>query len=220
MAVKQYIAYYRVSTVRQGLGLDAQREAVRRYIEPSAEIIAEYAEKESGKHDNRPALEQAVREVRETGAVLLIAKLDRLSRSVSFIFRLKESGVPFECADMPDLNTLNIGIVATLAQHERELISKRTKEALAAKKRQGFALGTPANLTDAARLKAVEANRRKARENRANIQATELIRLYLKDGLNQSQIAEKLNDLGYTTSRGKRFTNVQIGRLARRAGVI
>lgn len=106
---------------------------------------------ESGKKNNRPQLLAAIEYARKVKATLIIAKLDRLSRNASFIFTLRDSGVDFVCADMPDANTLTIGIFAVLAQHERELISSRTKAALQMKKKQGVKLGKPENLTDQAR---------------------------------------------------------------------
>ena len=147
--MKSYVAYLRVSTQKQGqsgLGLAAQRAAVQAFP-PVARLVAEFVEVESGKKNERPQLAAALALAKATGATLLIAKLDRLSRNAGFIFQLRDAGVDFVCCDMPDANTLTVGIFAVLAQHERELISQRTKAALAAKKAQGAQLGTPANLT-------------------------------------------------------------------------
>ena len=127
-----YVAYYRVSTKRQGesgLGLEAQKQAVNLYAKTNGCILKEFTEVESGKKDNRPQLDMAIKECKQRNATLLIAKLDRLSRNVSFLFTLKQS-INFVCLDLPDLNTLTLGIFATMAQHERGLISKRTKSAL------------------------------------------------------------------------------------------
>jgi DNA invertase Pin-like site-specific DNA recombinase len=141
----KFVAYLRVSTDRQGksgLGLDAQRTAVHQFVaQRGGEIIApEYREIESGKVNNRPELEKAMKRCRLTGATLLVAKLDRLSRNAAFLMTLKDSGVPFVAADMPDANTLTIGVMASLAQHEREMISKRTKAALEAARARGTKL--------------------------------------------------------------------------------
>jgi DNA invertase Pin-like site-specific DNA recombinase len=114
----------------------------------------------------------AIAEARRVGATLLIAKLDRLSRNAGFVFALRDSGVDFVCCDMPDANTLTVGLFAVLAQHERETISRRTKDALTAKKARGAKLGTPANLTDAARANGRAAMQRNAAEHQANRQAT------------------------------------------------
>jgi len=139
------IAYYRVSTARQGrsgLGLDAQREAVAHHVRSigAAGLIAEYREVETGKRDDRPQLAAALAACRVLGCVLVIAKLDRLSRNAAFLINLESSGVDFVAADMPHANRLTIHLMAILAQHERELISKRTTEALAAAKARGVVL--------------------------------------------------------------------------------
>lgn len=132
----KYVAYYRVSTQKQGksgLGLDAQRKAVADFVR-SGELAAEFQEVESGKKDKRPMLLKAIETAKQSGATLLIAKLDRLSRKASFILALKESGVPFICCDMPEANTLTIGIMAIMAEHEREMTSARTKAAAQVRK--------------------------------------------------------------------------------------
>jgi len=139
----QYVAYYRVSTDRQGqsgLGLDAQRAAVKQYVDG---IIHSFTEIESGKNNNRPQLAAAISICKSTGASLLIAKIDRLSRQAAFLLALRDSGVQILAADMPHAGTLEFGIRAVVAQHEREEISKRTKAALAQIKAQGRKLGCP-----------------------------------------------------------------------------
>ncbi len=141
-----YVAYYRVSTDRQrasGLGLDAQREAVTRFI-GAGHLVAEFTEIESGKrHTNRPQLLAAIAECRKRRAVLLIARLDRLARNVAFIANLMESGADFVAVDMPTAATFTIHILAAVAEHERKMISERTKAALAAAKARGVKLGNP-----------------------------------------------------------------------------
>ena len=118
----QYISYLRVSSAKQGatgLGIEAQRTAVKN-LASNGELITEYVEVESGKNDLRPKLAQALAECRKTGATLLIAKLDRLSRSVKFLFELRDSGVNLRAADVPEFNTMTLGILAVMAQYERE----------------------------------------------------------------------------------------------------
>ena len=141
------VAYYRVSTEaqkRSGLGLEAQQAAVRSLCASRGwEVIAEYTERESGKRDDRPRLQQALQDVKLTGATLVVAKLDRLSRSVAFLSALQDSGAPFIAADMPEANELTVHIMAAVAQSERKAIGKRTKEALAAAKARGKKLGNP-----------------------------------------------------------------------------
>lgn len=144
------IAYYRVSTARQGrsgLGLEAQREAVAQHVRTvgAAGLVAEYREIETGKRDARPQLAAALAACRALGCILVIAKLDRLSRNAAFLINLESSGVEFVAADMPHANQLTIHLMAVLAQHERELISKRTTEALAAAKARGVLLGGARN---------------------------------------------------------------------------
>ena len=218
--MKQYVAYYRVSTTKQGtsgLGLEAQQYAVHQYVRPPAQLLAHYTEVESGKKDQRPQLLAAIAHARKTGATLLIAKLDRLSRNAGFIFALRDSGVDFVCCDMPDANTLTVGIFAVLAQHERELISKRTKEALSALKARGIALGVPANLTNAAIRQGQEVRQRNARENKENRQATRLAMLLRQQGQTLQQIADELNRGDYRTRRGKTFDATAVRRLLLRA---
>ncbi len=140
--MNSYVAYLRVSTQKQGQsGLEAQRAAVEA-LTSAAHLVEEFVEVESGKQNQHPQLAAAIALAKTKGATLLIAKFDRLSRNTVFIFQLRDAGVNFICCDMPDANTLTVGIFAVLAQHERETISKRTRDALAAKLAQGAQLGT------------------------------------------------------------------------------
>jgi len=145
-SLQKYIVYLRVSTDKQGvfgLGMDAQREAVRRYVQNHGHILAEYVEVESGKKSDRPQLTAALAECRKNRATLVIAKLDRLARNVHSISGLMNSDVEFVAVDMPTANRLTIHILAAVAEHEREMISERTKAALAAAKARGVKLGNP-----------------------------------------------------------------------------
>ena len=210
----RYVAYYRVSTKKQGesgLGIDAQRSAVAGFGKGA--IIAEFTEVESGRKNQREQLRLAIERAKKEGAVLVIAKLDRLSRNASFIFTLRDSGVNFQCVDMPDANTLTIGIFATLAQHERELISGRTKAALAQKRAQGAKLGKPENLTAQAQAKGVAGNVRRAAANENNRRAASMIAMMRQAGQNLTQIATELNRAGFQTARGGRFQPTQVRRL-------
>lgn len=150
MASGKFVAYYRVSTAKQGrsgLGLEAQRAATRDYLNGGAwELVGEYSEVESGKRDDRPQLQLAMDHCRLTGARLLIAKLDRLSRDPDFIGKLLKTGVQFTAVDMADANETMIRIMSVLAQAERKATGERTKAALAAAKARGVKLGTPGNL--------------------------------------------------------------------------
>jgi DNA invertase Pin-like site-specific DNA recombinase len=214
--VKSYVAYLRVSTQKQGqsgLGLEAQQATVVAFVADPAQLLGEFVEVESGKQNQRPQLAAAIALAKVKDATLLIAKLDRLSRNAGFIFQLRDAGVDFVCCDMPDANTLTVGIFAVLAQHERETISKRTKDALAAKLAQGAQLGTPANLTPADTQKGRDQNRVNAHANEHNERAAAHILLLREKGFNYSQIAEKLNMLRFMTRYGKVFRAEQVKRL-------
>jgi DNA invertase Pin-like site-specific DNA recombinase len=145
--VRKFVSYCRVSTAKQGkscLGLEAQRAAIDDFLNGGQwKLVAEYVEVETGKNDERPELKKALHRAKVTGATLVIAKLDRLSRNLRFIAEMQESKVRFVCADMPDANGLTIHIFASLAQHERKVISERTKRALQAAKARGQQLGNP-----------------------------------------------------------------------------
>lgn len=213
---KHYVAYYRVSTQRQGasgLGLSAQRTSVSSYIYNRGEIVAEFTDIESGRKNNRPELLKAITYCKERGGVLLIAKLDRLTRNVAFIFTLRDSGVEFVCADMPEANTLTIGVMATMAQHEREVIGDRTRKALAEKKRAGYVLGKPENLTPVAVQKGLAVRQQNAREHENNRRAAAFARSLRGTGESWSGIAATLNEHGFRTRRGKQFQAVQVQRI-------
>ena len=156
MAEGKQVLYFRVSTQRQGksgLGLDAQREQVQNFLNGGSwEIIGEFVEVESGKRNDRPQLEKALKMARVHNARLVVAKVDRLSRSLAFITNLMESGVQFVAADMPEMTPLTVHIMAAMAEHERMMISSRVKEALKQAKLRGVKLGSPkCYLTDADR---------------------------------------------------------------------
>ena len=131
----KFVAYFRVSTDRQGksgLGLEAQRKSVLDFLDGGRwSLVAEFTEVESGKRSNRPQLAKALDACRRQKAKLVIAKLDRLSRNLAFIATLMESGVEFVAVDNPHANKLTVHILAAVAQHEREMISERTKAPLA-----------------------------------------------------------------------------------------
>ncbi|MQV32027.1 recombinase family protein [Sinorhizobium meliloti] len=151
-----FVAYYRVSTKRQsrsGLGLDAQRASITAFTTEHGRVVAEFTDITSGKKDERTELNKAIKLARSTGARLLIAKLDRFSRRVSFIARMMESDVRLAIAEMPNATEFQLHIFAALAQEERRLISERTKRALLQAKAKGTLLGTNGRLL-AARNKA------------------------------------------------------------------
>ena len=212
----KYVAYYRVSTKKQDYGIDAQLSAVHKYIESrGGELSAEFSEKESGKNADRPELKKAIDRCKKEGASIIISKLDRLSREVSFLFNLKaeldKAGVGIVCCDLPDLNTLTLGIFATMAQHERELISKRTKEGLAVAKEKGKKIGSPQNLTDDAKAEGRAAVRNISVDHYKSV--AEFIIELRNNGLTFRRIAKMLNNQGYQTLRGCDYCAATVYRL-------
>ena len=208
----KFVAYFRVSTDRQGksgLGLDAQREAVMNYLNGGRwSLVDEFTEVESGKRADRPELEKTLAACKKQRARLVIAKLDRLSRNLAFIATLMESGVEFVAVDNPHANKLTVHILAAVAQHEREMISERTKAALQAAKKRGQRLGNP-GIAEAAKLgrAALKAN---ARRFAANIRP--IIEEIMRAGVtSHNAIAAKLNERNVRTARGGEWTHVQVG---------
>ncbi len=212
-SMKKYVSYYRVSTQQQGnsgLGLEAQKRIVKNFLSSDDILVEEYEEIESGKKNDRPQLLKAIKRCQDDSAILLIAKLDRLSRNASFIFTLKDAKIDFVCVDMPEANSVTIGIMAVLAQDERERTSQRTKAALAELKRRGVKLGSPQNLTKEARTKAKQATILKALSNVNNRKATALIVSLRKDHLSYRKIAQQLHESGFKTSENKDFSGSQV----------
>jgi DNA invertase Pin-like site-specific DNA recombinase len=212
----KFIAYFRVSTDRQGksgLGLEAQRETVMSYLDGGRwTLVGEFTEVESGKRADRPELEKALAACKKQKAKLVIAKLDRLSRNLAFIATLMESGVEFVAVDNPHANKLTVHILAAVAQHEREMISERTKAALTAAKKRGQVLGNP-NLGEAAKL-GTAAVKRNARRFAANIRP--IIEEIMRAGAtSHNAIAAKLNERKVKTARGGTWTHVQVGAILR-----
>jgi len=202
-----FVTYLRVSTDRQGksgLGLEAQRKAVADHVAGKGRIGAEFVEIESGKKNDRPQLARALAEAKRIGAILLIAKLDRLARNVAFIANLLESGVEIAAADMPEANRFLLHVMAAVAEHEARMISDRTRAALAAAKARGVALGwaIPARIEEQrqAAQKGAVRNAQKADQHAANV--LPIIRQIAARGASLRQIADELNDRGIKTARG------------------
>ena len=217
------IAYYRVSTARQGLsglGLEGQEAAVAEHARGTGgTIIRAYTEVESGKRSDRPELARALADCKRSKAVLVIAKLDRLARNVHFLSGLMEAGVEFTCCDMPSANRLTLHILAAVAEDEARRISERTKAALAAYKARGGLLGAARpgarRLTGGANARAAKRAGEVSRERAAEAYAD--LRPWLTEmraeGLSLRRIAGKLNAEGHTTRRGMKWNPVQIGRI-------
>ena len=209
MASGKFVSYIRVSTAKQGasgLGMEAQKEAISRYLNGGQwELLSEFVEVESGKKSDRPELTKALKHCQMTGATLVIAKLDRLSRDLHFISSLQKSGIEFTACDMPSANKFTVHIFAALAEHEREMISQRTKAALAALKARGVKLGKPENLTRAAADKgAVNASAaRTAKADDFAGQIGPMVQAYHAEGMSLNGIAAKLNADSILTARGK-----------------
>ena len=207
---RRLVAYERVSTARQGrsgLGLEAQRKAIDAFAAGrSAEVTARFTEIESGRKNDRPELEKALELSRLTGATLVIAKLDRLSRNAAFLLTLRDAGVRFLACDMPEANDLTVGIMALVAQQEREAISRRTKEALAAARARGVKLGNPNGAAALKRAGRGAAPLREAVARNADRHAEDL-REVVQDiraggATSLRAIATELNVRGILTRRG------------------
>lgn len=220
--MKQYCIYLRVSTTRQfssGLGIEAQRETCLNYIKSQdGELLKEFIDSESGKNRNRPGLLSAIDFCKTNGCTLVIAKLDRLARDVEFTFKVINTGIDIHFCDMPMINTMILGVFASVAQYERELISGRTKAALTAKKERGEIWNKEMS-TDRIN-KAVEASaksrREKARNNPKNVFFWQFcINWQKKNGkftamTDFQPIADELNSLGQTTATGLPFTKNRV----------
>lgn len=226
MTTKRFVAYYRVSTDKQGrsgLGLEAQQEAVRRHLNGGSwELISEVTEVESGKRADRPKLTEALRLCRLYGATLIIAKIDRLARNVAFISNLMESGVDFIAVDFPTANRLTVHILAAVAEHEAKAISERTKAALAAAKARGTKLGGDRGRFMQVRHlgNSVSATVRSERADRRASDLAPIIRELLASGMSMRAVARELSRRGIRTPQGKtEWTGPQVSNVLDRAPV-
>lgn len=220
MKSNRYVAYYRVSTQRQGrsgLGLEAQRQAVIERLSGRGELISEYTEVESGRRTDRPRLAEALAACRLHRATLIIAKLDRLARNVAFVSGLMESATEFEAVDFPQANRLTIHILAAVAENEAQAISHRTRAALAAAKARGIQLGgfrgRAGTCNDLAKARA-------ARIAQADGRAADLAAMIqsIQSGgtTSASKMAAALNERGITAPRGGAWRAVQVRRVLAR----
>lgn len=210
----KYVAYFRVSTTRQGNGLEAQQRDVNFYVSSvGGTIINTYREKETGKDtkkekrlSNRPELLEALAECKRTGATLIVSKVDRLTRDIEDGAHIYKNYKVLFC-DHPNITSLELGIFLGMAQQEREFISQRTKAALAVKKAQGVKLGgvyQPENLK--------RAQQAKHEQSKTTAQRQAFSAIELMDGTLR-QKADRLNELGYTTPKGGQWTAIQVSRL-------
>jgi len=210
----KFIAYYRVSTTRQGdsgLGLEAQKHAVISYLNGGNwKLIAEFTEVESGRKSKRPQLAAAMAAAKKAKATLVIAKLDRLARNLHFISGLMESGIDFLAVDNPTANRLTVQILAAVAEDEGRRISERTKAALAAAKARGTKLGANGKKLAAANIAAADS---------FASDLTSIISTYLSAGLSRSEIAATLNRQSIPTARGGQWHATSVQRLVKRLGL-
>ena len=203
-----YVAYLRQSTTKQeksGLGIEAQRNIIHSFVKEGL-IIAEFVETESGKKSDRPKLQEALALCRKTNSILIVAKLDRLSRNVAFTSKLLESDVEITFCDFPQANRLILHIISSIAEYEANLISQRTRLSLKAKKERGVQLGKSENLMKK-HSEAIE---------HSNMRAVALLRSMVKEELTLSQMTIRLNEQGFVTSKGCKFQIVQVQRLIQR----
>lgn len=218
-----YVAYYRVSTNRQGqsgLGLEAQEASVNRFIKqtPNSKLLDSFTDVKSGKRNDRTELMNALKRCRLTGAKLLIAKLDRLSRNAKFLLELQESEVEFIALDMPEANKFTIGIMSCLAEYESQLISERVKASYESRRARGLSntFGNPklATIRNTDIVKANEIRIKKANQRKQEVKQVlnEFMEQY-ENKLSLRAMADLLNEAGYTTPRGKSWSHVGVKRV-------
>jgi DNA invertase Pin-like site-specific DNA recombinase len=218
MKSERFVAYYRVSTARQGasgLGLEAQRCAVAEFLSrDKRQLVCEFVEVESGRRNDRPQLAAALTACRQHHATLVIAKLDRLARDAHFLLGLEKAGVEFVAVDMPSANRLTIGILALVAEEEARAISDRTKVALAAAKARGVTLGNPKNLSNSATgaKRSAEVREMSARCRAADL-APILAELRSQGVIDARGIARALNERRIPAPRGGLWQATQVQRI-------
>jgi len=213
--MEKYVGYVRTSTGKQILGLEEQKSRINHFITSGNDFLVDIvSEQESGKNNERAGLEIAVNLCVKNGYTLLFTKLDRLSREVEFLFTLRNKGVKLRCIELPELNTLTLGIFGSVAQWERELISSRTKRGLEELKKTRK-LGTPKNLTQEARIKGVEVIKLNKTLNENWRRAKTFIEHFqMKNGyINLSEISKALNNNGYKTRNGCLYSPGTVSRL-------
>jgi DNA invertase Pin-like site-specific DNA recombinase len=225
--MKHYITYIRTSTKRQDLGLEAQQNIISNFLDKDDVVLYSFSEQESGSKKNRVELNKAIQDCKDNKAILLIAKLDRLSRSVSFISTLLESDIEIVVADMPNANKFTLHILASVAQQELDSIHKRTTDALKVIKNNiennGFhtskagnritKLGNGSSISEENRLLGQQAIKSKKHSNPNLIKAKAFASVLKKAGSNLTNITEQLNNNGFKTSQGKSYHLMSTRRL-------
>ncbi|SHH50914.1 recombinase family protein [Flavobacterium johnsoniae] len=222
----KYVAYVRVSTIKQDLGLESQLNIINNYINKEDEILKIFTEKESGRDNNRIELGKAIEYTKNNNAILLIAKLDRLSRNVMFISTLMDSKVDFKACDIPTADNFTIHIFAALAEREVGIIRERTKNALSVIKtnieKNGYHISKKGNMITSLgknELKKEDwqkgqlAIKEKRLQNQNLKKAKAFANVLKGNGLNYVQITKLLNENGFKTSKGKDYMNTSTIRL-------
>ena len=220
MSELKHLIYYRVSTKRQrtsGLGILAQQTIAHHFSSlEGATIVKEVTEIESGKNiDNRPLLNEAIRECNQNGYYLCVAKLDRLSRNVEQTFKiLNDLDGRLKAFDLPGkIDIVLLALFSALSQREVEILRLRVKAALSEKKKQGHTLGKPENLLNSHRTKGNEVTTQRSKEFREDRKLVAVVESCVREGMNNHQIAEELNRLGFTTARKKQWNHLSVCRL-------
>ncbi len=216
---QRYVAYFRVSTQKQGrsgLGLDAQKHAVESFLQQfGGELVTEFMEVESGKRTDRPEFTKAADYSELSNAILLVAKLDRLSRDLHFVTSLQKRGIRFKLCDLPEIDQLTIHILAAMAEHEARMISVRTKQAMQEAKRRGVIMGNPL-LAAQRNTDVTAANDKRVGEQR--LWQSKIIKviqhLEQSEGITTCKaMAKALNERGLRTPRGAKFTVPIVSRI-------
>ena len=219
--IEQYVSYLRVSTQKQGysgLGLEAQKEIIKNFLHDKTPI-AEFTEIESGRKTDRPKLKEALTQCRTTGATLIVAKLDRLARNVSFLSNLLESDVEIVFCDFPQANKMVLHILAAISQYEAELTAQRTKAALQAKKARGAKRGNPEHLMNKHKQAIANSNKtnsEKAKKNPNNKRAVAFLKVMISQGKSLTEMTDILNSEGFVTAQGCKFVPATVRRLIKR----
>lgn len=214
--MENYVGYVRTSMRTQNLGLEEQINKIEQFVLSNNSTLKELiVEQGSGKNNNREGLDKVINLCTQNDYTLLVTKLDRLSREVEFLFTLKNKGIKIRCIELPELNTLTLGIFGAVAQWERELISKRTKDALRVLISQNIKLGNPQNFTTEGRLKGTSTIIKNKVNNESWRKAIIFCENYIfkNEAINLTDMANQLNKEGYKTRYGYDFTPATVKRL-------
>lgn len=221
--MEKFIGYVRTSTTLQNLGLKEQERQLRDFVKRGGgELVDMVVEQDSGKKNDRVGLLNCLELCNKNGYTLLFTKLDRLSREVEFLFKIRDKGVKLKCLELPELNTLTLGIFGTMGQYERELISERTKRSLNELKQKGVKLGKPENLT----MDSIKKGQVIRKENSLNdenwLRSVDVIENYISKNkkVHLSEISILLNKKGYKTRTGKEFQPVTVKRVIEKYNLV